>query len=445
MYKAGLFSAVNTAFIIAIQSNITAVDSAAIANIVNAAGLVSSHAWTTALSYASLSASLLSAFGCLLAKQWLGHFKATRSTHGSISSRGILRQRKFDAMQNSHLNIILDSFPILLQVSLLLFAVSLLGNTWNPYRDVAGVILAATGIGVALYLVTFFAALLSLDSPFQTPLSRLMHTLSKSVSQLPRLSLISVDQAAQLPRHLRASGSHEDIQFIYLFIPTFSEEGPAVRWLSQISTDPTAVTATAKIAPEVDWPTDFDASKFISSLWDTFKSCFDVQSNDYNTVSFSCSDVDRAYACSKALCHLYSEMLYAQPDPDPELRSILASVLLCLSSTNGLSGQQQHSFAFLCGLISLIIHPSPSTSISVPEEELAWVSHIIPAFLHSRDHDEGRQVWVELAASIIPRFSRYEPVPEKVLADHWVIIALIIGMAIDPDDLVKVDKRYVRL
>ena len=69
---------------------------AMVADIVNAGGLVSSPALTTALSYASLSTSLLSAFGALLAKQWLAHFKATRSTHGSLPSRGVHRQSKFD-------------------------------------------------------------------------------------------------------------------------------------------------------------------------------------------------------------------------------------------------------------------------------------------------------------------------------------------------------------
>ncbi|KAN0084235.1 hypothetical protein V8E55_007739 [Tylopilus felleus] len=63
-FEAGLFSAVNTAFIIAIQPNIVVLNSnnAMVVDIVNAGGLASSPASTTALSYASLSTSLLSAF-----------------------------------------------------------------------------------------------------------------------------------------------------------------------------------------------------------------------------------------------------------------------------------------------------------------------------------------------------------------------------------------------
>ena len=423
-----------------------------VADIVNAGGLVSSPALTTALSYASLSTSLLSAFGALLAKQWLAHFKATRSTHGSLPSRGVHRQRKFDVMQNSHFTTILDCIPVLLEVSLLLFAISLLGNTWYPYRDVAGVVLAATAIGVTLYFVTFSAAMLSPDSPFQTLPSQLTQLLLKilfqlpqlwlkSLSELPQLVLDSGAQIARLPHYLRTSNSNP--KFISLSITTLSWEAPAVRWLLQISTDPTVVTAVAKMVPEVDWPADFNLDAFVKPLLETFKSCFKVQSNDYNAFSLSCTDPDRAYACSKALFHLYSEILYGKHGSDPDLLRDLTSVKLCLSSVKN-KYPQEHRFAFICELISLIEgDPQSTTSIGVPEEELSWVSHIIPAFLYSTGH--GRQAWIDLAALIIPKFALYEPMPSKVLANYWVIIGLVIDMPINPDDLVKVDKRYVQL
>lgn len=146
--------------------------------------------------------------------------------------------------------------------------------------------------------------MLSPDSPFQTPFS-----------QLPRLFLDHVAARVQLPRHLRVSSWHPDCK-LSLSISAFSEEAPAVRWLLQISTDPAVVTAIAKMVPEVDWPVDFDASEFSKPLWETFKSCFKVEGSDYNSVSLSCSDVDRAYACGKALFHLYSEALYGEPRPD---------------------------------------------------------------------------------------------------------------------------------
>ncbi|KAF8548962.1 hypothetical protein OG21DRAFT_652918 [Imleria badia] len=431
MLFAGLFSAVNTAFIIAMQFSIVVVNSsnAAIANIANTGGLALSPAWATELSYASLSTSLLSAFGTLLAKQWLAQFKATRSTYGSLSSRGLHRQRKFDILQDWHFNFILNCFPALLRGSLLLFAISLMGNTWYPYHGVAGIVLAATGVGVTLYLVTFFAAMLSPDSPFQATLSQLLQQFLNGVAQL-----------SQLPRHLRASSSRPDSKFIPLPMSALSAEAPAVRWLLRISTDPAVVTAVAKMVPEVDWPVDFDVSEFSAPLLETFKSCFKVESNECSAVSISCSDVDRAYACGKALFHLYSEALYGGLKPDLELRDNLALVKLCLSYTKDLNSPQKRSFDFICALISLITRDSKLiTPISVPEAELSWVSHIIPAFLYSRNHCRW-QAWVELAASVIPKFARYEPMCSKVLADHWVIIALIIGMPINPDDLVKIDK-----
>lgn len=96
------------------QSNIIVVNSgsAAIANIASADGLASSPVRATALSYAT---SLLAAFGRSLAKQWIAQFKATRSTRGSPSSRGIHRQRKFDVLQDWYFNAVMDCSPALLQ------------------------------------------------------------------------------------------------------------------------------------------------------------------------------------------------------------------------------------------------------------------------------------------------------------------------------------------
>ncbi|KAG2029186.1 hypothetical protein BDR03DRAFT_881588, partial [Suillus americanus] len=70
---AGLFSAVNTAFIIAIQLN--SIDTTI--NILKPA-LTSSKFWMQALAYASLGLNLLAAYGTVMGKQWLSHYKTTR-------------------------------------------------------------------------------------------------------------------------------------------------------------------------------------------------------------------------------------------------------------------------------------------------------------------------------------------------------------------------------
>ncbi|OAX35585.1 hypothetical protein K503DRAFT_668404, partial [Rhizopogon vinicolor AM-OR11-026] len=81
---AGLFSAANTAFIIAMQPNpidttnallvqliqITLNGPSAVQPMIISSGYSSSDFWMQALAYASLAFSLLAAFGAVMGKQW---------------------------------------------------------------------------------------------------------------------------------------------------------------------------------------------------------------------------------------------------------------------------------------------------------------------------------------------------------------------------------------
>ncbi|KIJ34570.1 hypothetical protein M422DRAFT_181916, partial [Sphaerobolus stellatus SS14] len=101
---AGLFSAVNSAFIVNIDADLSAnptdttntllmllihtTDNKSFVNqtleIPNWTGPSSTVIWTQSLAYLSLGTSLLAAFGAVLVKQWLAHFKSTRFTPGSL-------------------------------------------------------------------------------------------------------------------------------------------------------------------------------------------------------------------------------------------------------------------------------------------------------------------------------------------------------------------------
>ncbi|KAJ8580028.1 hypothetical protein M405DRAFT_88131, partial [Rhizopogon salebrosus TDB-379] len=108
---AGLFSAVNTAFIIAMQPNPVDTANVLLAQLVqislngssvvqpmiisSSTGYSSSDFWTQALAYTSLVFSLLAAFGAVLGKQWLGYYKTNRYVRGSLEERCKQRHRKF--------------------------------------------------------------------------------------------------------------------------------------------------------------------------------------------------------------------------------------------------------------------------------------------------------------------------------------------------------------
>ncbi|KIJ29528.1 hypothetical protein M422DRAFT_269063 [Sphaerobolus stellatus SS14] len=73
------------------------------------------------LGYLSLSLSLLAAFGAVLAKRWLSHFKTSRFGHGSIKERVTLRHRRRSGIETWRLPLLLDMLPVMLQFSLIFF------------------------------------------------------------------------------------------------------------------------------------------------------------------------------------------------------------------------------------------------------------------------------------------------------------------------------------
>ncbi|KAG2036023.1 hypothetical protein BDR03DRAFT_867146 [Suillus americanus] len=195
----GLFSAVSTSFIVAMESNLSPDPSettnallkqlvyiglgnlAAVGS--TPADLVSTWSppaqtlWIQTIAYASLSMSLLAAFGAVLGKQWLGYYKSNRYGRGSQEERGKRRQEKFDGLVTWYFDAVLQSFPVLLQFSLLLFGIALGAHIWCEQPSIAWVIIATTVFGFLFYSLTVMACLVSPACPFQTPISTILHML----------------------------------------------------------------------------------------------------------------------------------------------------------------------------------------------------------------------------------------------------------------------------
>jgi hypothetical protein len=204
--QSGLFSAVSTTFIVAMESNLSPdpndTTHALLTQLVQiglgnftAAGstpVAPASTWSPSTStiriqsiaYASLSFSLLAAFGAVLGKQWLGYYKSHRYGRGSQEERAKRRQDKFDGIVAWHFDAVVQSFPVLLQISLLLFGIALSANLWSQQHTIAWVIIATTVFGFLFYSLTVMAALVSPACPFQTPVStilRIMRINSKLV------------------------------------------------------------------------------------------------------------------------------------------------------------------------------------------------------------------------------------------------------------------------
>ncbi|KAH7930873.1 hypothetical protein BV22DRAFT_999868, partial [Leucogyrophana mollusca] len=166
----GLFSAVCTSFIIAMQPSLSPdpndTSNALLKLLVHTidnntfagqsldlpvwTGPSPTVIWVQILVYASLSISLLAALGAMLGKQWLGHFN--RLGRGPIDERGRRRQEKLSGLRTWHFDAVLEALPVLLQISLLLFGIALAANVWTQEPAVASIIVATIVFGLTFYI-----------------------------------------------------------------------------------------------------------------------------------------------------------------------------------------------------------------------------------------------------------------------------------------------------
>ncbi|KAG8924620.1 hypothetical protein FRC02_010325, partial [Tulasnella sp. 418] len=218
---AGLFSAINTAFIIESYKGLQA-DPAQTTN--DLLRLFISHrsdnftlsyedlhpgspestaVSTNSFFFSSLSFSLTAAFGAVTAKQWLTEY----SNVGAVKSlyiQGRKRQEKYQGMKRWHLQFIIEVLPMILQMSLLLFLIGVVHFLWMIDRNVATVQLVLSGAGVLIYLLTIVIGILVPSSPFQSPLSRHLYRIYQDSNSSLKTALSKI-QTGYLIKPLRSA------------------------------------------------------------------------------------------------------------------------------------------------------------------------------------------------------------------------------------------------
>lgn len=294
---AGLFSAVNSTFIIGMQPNpaettnvllLRLIQIAADPNVIHdisdlssSTGYPPSTIWMQALVYASLAFSVLAAFGAVLGKQWLNAYKAARG-QGSLEERCTQRQKKLDGLEHFHLQTVLQMFLVLLQISLLLFGLSLSANMWLQQRTISSVIICTTAFGILFYASTILLSRLYPDSPFQTPGSDVVRAVYEKFLAVRNHFFQDTSNTSTIT---------PDSKLIVL---------SAIRWILDISTNPEFVEAVAGMVPLVQWPRDFDVSAIYARFRDNFEACLDTE--------------EVFVKCGKAMAHLCSQSLEISED-----------------------------------------------------------------------------------------------------------------------------------
>ncbi|KAJ7510923.1 hypothetical protein B0H11DRAFT_1956596, partial [Mycena galericulata] len=297
---AGLFSAVSSAFIIQIEPQL-------MMDPPNTKVFVAQS-----MLYVSLFTTLLAAFLAVLGKQWIMFYQAVGG-RGTIEDRGLERQRKLDGLRKWKFDAVLQMFPLLLQLALLLFSTAISVYLWTVNRSVAFIMLALTSLGFGVYMLLLGSAIVSRDSPFRTPLAPFLvkifsPILNKIFTALNKLNwqylqpfswhlyrlfsrlrgllepVLSCFRWAKpgthiLPRFISHIRSKPTMVNTY---PNYDLSGPsaeaaAVLWVLETTTDPTILDLAVEMGADLQWPLDADLLSPMSGLRFRFLECFDSQ------------------------------------------------------------------------------------------------------------------------------------------------------------------------
>jgi len=331
--QAGLFSAVNSAFVIDVQSKLepdpnemTAAYMQILIHTMNNSLFPdadpSSTTWTgpppgtvivQSLLYASLATSLFAAFIAMLGKQWVNRY--IRNRGGSAADKSRDRQRKLDGLEKWRFHLVIESLPVMLQLALLLLGCAQSLHLWTISRAVAWVILAFTLFGVASYVLFTLAATLYYNCPYQTPPSIIVrtvtrylehssstfaHSLRSLMMSLASAYSIFAKDLSRILRRIRAgirstlrgsgyiSGTPEDIEHIPLAIvePSGQLFGKisidwevckgdirCISWVLDFTTDGDVIFSTARFAADTIWYPEIAGALSPHTLADLFHEC----------------------------------------------------------------------------------------------------------------------------------------------------------------------------
>ena len=107
----------------------------------------------------------------MLGKQWLNRYELT-DMRGLTIERGQNRQRKLGGIVRWYFDFVLELWPLMLQIALLLLGCALTRYLWEISQTIALVVLVVTSFGLLFYICILVAGSVSDSCPYQTPGSR---------------------------------------------------------------------------------------------------------------------------------------------------------------------------------------------------------------------------------------------------------------------------------
>ena len=400
--------------------------------------------------YATLCATLFATFLATLGKQWLNRYGRT-DTHGSIEDRCRDRERKLNGIEGWRFHIIMQLAPLTIQGSLALLGSALSVYLWEVDRMISSVVIGFTSFGFVLYVAIVTASIYSVDCPFQTPLSLLVHsTVNKlkpwwqGYSRRAPPDLAHLAQEGLIAGMMPLHGLHRQV-----LSPSWEKgykfDARCITRMLVLSTDVDTVRLTMDFVQEVIWDAGI---KSVPLMWIHKKltSCFDFTHRNIPILIPALRNV--AYLSAKALAHIQVQQLcvthLGEPGPIEGNRrtDIHHTPLGSLGSGNDPDLES--------ALLMVDKTFDPNLEIRWNQYQLSpahhlWVSHLFVYYAWRDPLDNDVSDFVE--SSLDPSRSP----SDAVITDCLCIIKMILERTIHAgapsrvEDLTRRDKRLDRL
>ena len=125
-----------------------------------------------ALFYASLGFMVLAAFIAMLIKSWVREFDRGLRAMSIPEQRAKTREFRYLGMERWKLPEMVETLPVLIQISLLLFSIGLVIFLFHTSKPSFGVTTTILCVGILYYVMTTSISVVVSSSPFHSPLSR---------------------------------------------------------------------------------------------------------------------------------------------------------------------------------------------------------------------------------------------------------------------------------
>ena len=479
--QAGLFSAVASAFIVAVQTQLQP-DYAQLSYdvlkvIADARGLKvaskpsSDSPWTgpdptlvhiQCILFSSLAASLLAAFVAMLGKQWLNRYSKV-DMHGSLIDRSRDRQRKMDGMNTWGFNFVMESLPLMLQAALILLGYALSNYLFTIDKTVAAVIIGFTSFGLLFYGAIAVAAILSYNCPFQTPFSLIVRSLIGLINDrgkhlkrsrswlLCTLTRMRKQLRSNHPRRPGTTDRQSDVELAmtgpFDHPPTmFGEDtnwegyvldSNCIAWMFEMSMDADVILDIIRFIPEVVWHADVRTVS-LEKLYDTVLECFDRSSGHPVVIP---KFKNKAYLSAKALLHVTVQRQCMGDEFDSETIDSISRRHTAI----GYEGDPD-----LESTLSMIDHvfgvgalePIRWRKFSFTDSHRAWMGRIL-LYRAWDSLEKGGPLPDEVRGFVVDSLQAKRPPPAPIVTNCLLVVGLVLGIQLHFDEQQATEKRLV--